>query len=84
MNTHGDGAQASDQERLEALSYLVEVLIIGQWARSRDPLARARADVKAADARLNEPHINLSVGARLEVARLLRDSMRRLDREAEQ
>lgn len=74
--------QSSLEARLEALSYLVEALIIGQWARSRDPLARARSDTRAAKARLEQPQSALSAGARTEVLGLLRRSLARLESES--
>ena len=70
--------EATENERLEALSYLVEALIIGQWARSRNPLARAQADIDSAKARLDQSPSSLSTGAQTEVYRILKNSLGRL------
>lgn len=72
---------ASDAERLEAIAFLVQTLIIGQWARSANPIARARADVQRAGVQLARSDANLSSGAHGEVTRILTGALGRLEAE---
>ncbi len=72
---------ASVAVRLYAFAFLFQSLFVGNWARSANPVARARADVHRAGVQLARSDANLSSGALGEVTRILTGALGRLEAE---